>query len=191
MGHSKTNKAESRERIVSAAARQIRAGGLESVSIAELMKTAGLTHGGFYGHFPSRSALLVAALDRALTDGAKASSDSRHDAPNQFARLVRSYVSSAHRDHADSGCAVTALAAEAARAGNDVRAVMRNHVQTFIGDTAAMIGDDEAARETAMAAWCTMVGAISLARLFEDEPLADDILVAARRSLLSVEPTSS
>ena len=73
MGHSQAEKAQSRERIVTAAARQIREGGLESISIVELMKEAELTHGGFYGHFPSRSALIAAALERALFDGEAAS----------------------------------------------------------------------------------------------------------------------
>lgn len=64
MGHSQAEKAESRERILEVAARQIRQGGLDSVSIAEIMKAANLTHGGFYGHFPSRAALIAAAVQR-------------------------------------------------------------------------------------------------------------------------------
>src|SRR5262245_27673167 len=68
MGHSQAEKAASRERILEVAARQIREGCLESLSIAELMRAANLTHGGFYGHFPSRSALIAAALERALAE---------------------------------------------------------------------------------------------------------------------------
>ena len=73
MGHSRADKAESRERILAIAARQIREGGLDSVSIGEVMKAANLTHGGFYGHFPSRTALIAAALERALVEGEAAS----------------------------------------------------------------------------------------------------------------------
>ena len=73
MGHSRMEKADSRERILDAAARRIRQDGLESVSIAELMKAANLTHGGFYGHFRSRAALIAAALERALERGEAAS----------------------------------------------------------------------------------------------------------------------
>ncbi|HEY2750970.1 TetR/AcrR family transcriptional regulator, partial [Phenylobacterium sp.] len=69
MGHSQAEKAKSRERILAEAARQIRQNGLESVSVGTLMKSVGLTHGGFYGHFESREALLASALERALLEG--------------------------------------------------------------------------------------------------------------------------
>ena len=69
MGHSQAEKARNRERILAEASRQVRRGGLESVSVGTLMKSVGLTHGGFYGHFESRSALLAEALERALLEG--------------------------------------------------------------------------------------------------------------------------
>src|SRR5215472_18144550 len=69
MGHSQAEKAESRERILAAASAQIRTQGLESLSVGKLMADAGLTHGGFYGHFASRADLLAQALERALVDG--------------------------------------------------------------------------------------------------------------------------
>src|SRR5205085_12297630 len=69
MRHSQAEKAQSRERILAEASRQVRRGGLDSVSVGALMKSVGLTHGGFYGHFESRDALLAEALERALLEG--------------------------------------------------------------------------------------------------------------------------
>ena len=107
MGHSQAEKALSRERILAEASRQVRDGGLESVSVGALMKSVGLTHGGFYGHFESREALLAEALERALLEGeAKAGAGG---APASFSAIVRSYLSRTHRDSRDSGCAVAAL----------------------------------------------------------------------------------
>ena len=125
VGHSQAEKAQSRERIVSAAARQIRAGGLDSVSIAELMKTAKLTRGGFYGHFPSRSALIAAALDRALTEGeAKSVPATSGKVAPTLKSILNRYLSPAHRDDAGGGCAVSALAGDVGRADAEVRAIM-------------------------------------------------------------------
>jgi TetR/AcrR family transcriptional repressor of nem operon len=183
MGHSKAEKASSRERILVAAARMLREGGLASLSIVELMKAAGLTHGAFYSHFPSRSALLAAALDRALTDGARAVTDARGD--DAFASLVRSYLSGFHRDAVGQGCAIGGLNTEVARTGGEVRDIMRDRLESFVDGTAQMLGDDPGARDRALLVWCTMVGAIGLARLAPDEPLGDDILRVARRFLLS------
>ena len=69
MGHSQAEKAQSRERILSEAADQVRDAGLESIGVGKLMRSAGLTHGGFYNHFESRADLLAQALERALVDG--------------------------------------------------------------------------------------------------------------------------
>lgn len=188
VGHSQAEKAESRERIIANAARQIREGGLESVSIAELMKTAKLTHGGFYGHFPSRSALIAAALERALAEGEAASraASSAKGAPT-LKSIVNSYLSPAHRDRAGSGCAISALAGDVGRADAEVRAIMRERLEQYFDRTATAIGDDRAAQELAVSAWCTMVGAIMLSRVFKGEEKADQILRQARKSILELE----
>jgi len=183
MGHSRTEKANSRERILVAASRQIRESGLDSVSIADLMKSAGLTHGAFYSHFPSRSALLAAAIDRALTDGAKAVCDTQDD--DAFASLVRVYLSAFHRDDAGQGCAIGGLNGEVARAGGEARAIMAERLDEFLDHTTEMLGGDAGARDRAILAWCAMVGAIGLSRLFPDDPKGDRILRVARRFLLS------
>ena len=188
MGHSQAEKAETRERILQAAARQIREGGLESVGIAELMKSVGQTHGGFYGHFKSRSALLTAALDRAIADGVAAyQGNAGSDGALSYPALVNAYVSGWHRDNPGRGCAISALANDTARADPPILAVMHRHLEQIFSETADLIGceaeDDANARKEALTAWSTMVGAIALSRLFKGERLSDEILEAARTKL--------
>jgi TetR/AcrR family transcriptional repressor of nem operon len=185
MGTSQAQKAESRERILAAASRQIREGGLGSLSIAELMKTAGLTHGAFYAHFPSRSALIAAAVARALEDGERAAFKA-HGSRNgrTLQSVVDSYLSPTHRDAPHKGCAVPSLATDTMRAGEEAQRAMRDRVAAFIDDLAEAIGTPDA-REQAMAAWSTMVGALTLSRVFEGDALSDEILASARHAILS------
>src|SRR5690606_4268280 len=125
-------KAQSRERILAEAARQIREGGLESVSVAQLMKSVNLTHGGFYGHFESRSELIALALERALSEGkmaARAAQDAAQ--PRSFSGMVRSYLSRTHRDSRSAGCAIAALATDVGRADANSREVMEERIEAF------------------------------------------------------------
>jgi len=178
MGHSRAEKALNRERILAEAARQIRDGGLESVSVGALMKSVGLTHGGFYGHFESREALLAEALERALLEGeAKAGASG---APASFSAIVRSYLSRTHRDARDSGCAVAALVSDVARAGVASREVMTAHVEAFIGAVAKSLDRDD---ERAIVAVSAMVGALTLSRVVTDPARSNAILKAVRNYL--------
>ena len=182
MGHSQADKAASRERILALASAQIRKQGLESLSVGKLMQKAGLTHGGFYGHFASRSDLLAKALDRALDDGAaRASSQTR---PPGFAGFVRSYLSRAHRDAPESGCAIAALAGDAGRDDLASRAVMEAHVEQMIASIAAQLGDDS----EAIAAVAAMVGALTLSRVITDPKRSDAVLRAVREHVIAQQP---
>ena len=192
MGHSQANKAQSRERILTAAARQIREGGLHSVSIAELMREAELTHGGFYGHFPSRSALIAAALERALFDGEAASiAATSRKGPRTLKSIVDSYLSPAHRDEAGTGCAIASLAADVGREEPAVREIMMRRLELYLGDISRLIGDVPEADKIATSIWCTMVGAIMLARVFKDDERSDVILRMARQAILEQEKSAT
>ncbi len=185
MGHSQAGKTENRERILAEASRQVRKNGLESVSVGELMKSVGLTHGGFYGHFSSRAALLAEALARALDDGQKHAKSQEHATgqENQTGDLpgfARSYLSRTHRDAPESGCAIAALAAEAGRAAPECRDVMSGHVDAFIDAISQMLHDD---REKAMVAVSAMVGALALARVATSAERSDAILKAVREHM--------
>jgi TetR/AcrR family transcriptional repressor of nem operon len=186
MGHSQMEKAASRERILAAASAQIRSQGLESLSVGKLMADAGLTHGGFYGHFASRADLLAQALERALVDGEGGARAASRE-PGRlggFARFVRGYLSRAHRDAPQSGCAISALACDVGRADDACRESMAAHVEGFIAGMTRSLGGDEA---KAMAAVSAMVGALTLSRVLPDPNRSDDILRAVREIVTGLE----
>lgn len=183
MGHSQAEKALNRERIVAEAARQIRRDGLESVSVGPLMASVGLTHGGFYGHFENREALLAEALERAIAEGeAKAGASVSRSAP-RFDAIVRSYLSRTHRDARDSGCAIAALGADVARAAEVPRQLMSGQIESFIETASDALDGDE---ERAMLAVSAMVGALTLSRVVNG-PRSDAILKAVRAQLEALE----
>src|SRR5205085_4768226 len=111
------------ERIVEAAARAIRRSGYNGTGVADIMKDAGLTHGGFYAHFDSREAMLAEAADRAGAEAVAASARIAASAPPQRAltELVRAYLSKAHLEHVETGCPVAALGSEMPRQAPEVR----------------------------------------------------------------------
>lgn len=189
MGHSKADKARSRERILNAAAIQIRERGLENLSIADLMESANLTHGGFYGHFESKEALVAAAVDRAMDRGeASFAAAQAAKAPNTVKSIVNRYLSPAHRDNPGEGCAIAALAAEVGRtAGSDVRTNMATRLEGSFEMMAEALGNGPGASEAAISTWCTMVGALALARVCRGTKRSDDILKYARMSILELE----
>ena len=178
MGHSQAEKAQNRERILAEASLQVRRDGLESVSVGTLMNSVGLTHGGFYGHFESRSALLAEALERALLDG-EANAKAQGGAPT-LSGIVRSYLSRAHRDARESGCAMAALVSDVARADTASREVMTDHIEAFIASVSETLGGDQ---ERAIVAVSAMVGALTLSRVIADPARSDALLKAVRDHL--------
>lgn len=184
MGYSRAEKAESRERILNAAARQIRLGGLDSVRISDLMRDANLTHGGFYGHFSSRAALIAAALDRALENGAEAFTATEHVTVKT---VVNNYLNVGHRDNASDGCPIGALAGEVGRSGDiEVRdSMVRGIEQSFLSMANSMGGGTEA-EEAAVKIWCAMVGAISLSRVLRGTDRSEQVLRLARRLVMDL-----
>ena len=182
MGHSQAEKARSRERILAEASQQVRRDGLESVSVGSLMKSVGLTHGGFYGHFESRSALLAEALERALLEG---QANAKAQRPRGFSALVRGYLSRDHRDARDSGCAMAALVCDVGRADIASRQVMTEHVDAFVATAAEALGGD---RERAMLAVSALVGALALSRVIADPAKSDAFLKAVRDHLEALDP---
>jgi TetR/AcrR family transcriptional repressor of nem operon len=184
MGHSQADKARSRERILSQAAEQIRNGGLESVSVGKLMRSANLTHGGFYGHFASRSELLAHALERAMEDGKAAFEANRGNGMPDYEKTVRSYLSRPHRDSRTTGCAIAALAGDVARADEPVRETMSAHIERFIDRIdSALCSDDP---DKAIFAVSAMIGALVVSRVMADEKRSDAVLAAAKRQLLAM-----
>lgn len=187
MGHSKIDKAESRERILAEASRRIRESGPDGLAIAPLMQAAGLTHGGFYAHFASRESLIEAALERALADGERASMAARKESGSGgMAGLARSYLSRAHRDHPETGCAIAALAGDVERMDEGARKIMQQALGRFIARTETLAGTNDTARDNALAAWSTLVGGLVLSRALAGTPLSDAVLEAARKQVASL-----
>ena len=115
MGTSQAAKQVTHNRILDVASTQIRRDGVDSLSVAELMKEAGLTHGGFYRHFESREALVAEATDRALSQGsARAIAAADLGTKRGYTAVVNGYLSAQHRDHPETGCAVATSAEDIA-----------------------------------------------------------------------------
>ncbi len=187
MGHSKAEKAHSRERILTAAATQIREAGIQAISVGALMKSVNLTHGGFYGHFESRDAMIAAALEQALADGERASAI--HTGARGTATvksIVNSYLSPAHRDHPGSGCAIPSLAGEVSRAAAEVRSIMAEQLDRSFETMAEALGGDKDGDQFAVSAWSMMIGAMMISRMQKDRARADQILAMARKSILEL-----
>ncbi|MGY3591273.1 TetR/AcrR family transcriptional repressor of nem operon [Bradyrhizobium sp. USDA 4341] len=185
MGHSQADKARSRERILNEAATQIRDKGLDALSIGSLMQQVKLTHGGFYGHFASRSDLIAAALEQALTLGEASARASRGpDKPVSVSSLVRSYLSRSHRDQPKSGCAIGALVSDVGRADEQCRAVMEPHIESFIAKVAETFGDAD--DSGAIVAVSAMVGALAISRVITDPKRSDAILRTVRDAIVAM-----
>lgn len=188
MGHSKAEKAASRKRILTAAASRIREAGLDGIGVGEIMKSVNLTHGGFYGHFASRDALVAAALEQALADGNAAFMDHNSDGQRVTVKsIVNAYLSPAHRDRPGSGCAIPSLGGEVGRADPEVRAIMARQLLWSFGILEeAFEGDEAEAEQFAVSAWSMMVGAMMVSRVLADDPMADRVLAHARKSILDL-----
>ena len=179
MGHSKAQKTKTHKRIISIASKRFREKGLARVGIAELMKEAGLTVGGFYKHFDSRDDLVAEAVSSAFggwkrrVDAAKAGGPSV-----SLAKLIDDYLDEAHRDNPGTGCAFSALAPEIARSDKQTRALTSEQVRNDIHLIAGLLpGKDKSrARSRAILTFSALVGAMSLARAVSDEGLSREIL---------------
>lgn len=191
---SREQAAESRQRVIEIASKLFREHGLDGIGVADLMKSAGFTHGGFYRHFGSKEDLMAEACTQAV--GASLSKlreriDQATESP--LAAVTSSYLSSAHCEHPGDGCALAALGSEASRHGAPVRHALTNGVREFIDLLTAIVpGRSRAARrEKALATYASMVGAVVLARSVDDPVLAEQILQSVSTSILkpsSVRP---
>lgn len=188
MGRSRAEKKKSHDRIVQTAADRFRESGVEGISVADLMKDAGLTHGGFYRHFGSRDELVAEAVERALQDGGRAVShigNSKLERPAVLAALVDAYLSLAQRDSLATSCAVTTLANDVARSNALARFAYTQQVDVYLALLVKLIAGDrqKSRRAKAIAALSTLVGAVSMARAVNDEKLSREILKSAADEL--------
>jgi TetR/AcrR family transcriptional regulator, transcriptional repressor for nem operon len=184
MGHSKQDKAASHERIVAIAAARIRESGTEGPGVAEIMRAAGLTHGGFYKHFRSREELIGEAVERALADSEQRVPELTAGAEDPLAAFADSYLSIAHRDDPASGCAVAALGTDVPRVGGRAQEAYRAQVERYLAHLERLLGDDdEATSRRAAMTLSAMVGALMIARALGPSPRSDEILREVREAV--------
>jgi TetR/AcrR family transcriptional regulator, transcriptional repressor for nem operon len=180
---SREQAAENRDRIIDTAGRLFRERGLDGIGVANLMKAAGLTHGGFYGNFESKEHLAVEACGRVLArtgDAWPAMAAKDREAP--LNSLLDWYLTARHRDRPGEGCIYAALAADVARQNSPaLRRAFTVGLRPLIDTLLQIIpGRSKAARrQKALACLSTMVGALILARAVDDAELSDDILATA------------
>jgi TetR/AcrR family transcriptional repressor of nem operon len=184
---SREKAAANRDRIIDAAGRLFRAKGFAGIGVADIMKAAELTHGGFYGHFASKDDLAAQASRRSLARAAAKWERIAADSPEgAYAALLANYLTATHRDEPARGCAFSSLSADAARGGKAVRAAFAEGLRPFLDVLARAIpaGSKAGRRRKAVATMAALVGAVTLARAVGEQGLSDEILEAVHRELL-------
>jgi TetR/AcrR family transcriptional repressor of nem operon len=165
--------AEHRRKILDSAGKLFRAKGFDAVTVAEVMRAAGLTHGGFYGHFKSKDELIAETMAHALKPG---------ESGGDLAAFTRRYLSPRHRDDFAGGCSTAGLAAETIRQAPQVRSAMTaglsDTIERFSQLATGKTGAER--RRNAIGQWAAMVGAMVLARSSDDLKLSDEILSETR-----------
>lgn len=183
MNQKAEQKQKSHDAILTSAAALLLERGIRSSSVMDVMKGAGLTVGGFYGHFESKEQLFAETIRRTartmwneLVQRSK-SDTSRPPAMNVLFR----YLSRKHRDSVEVGCPLPSIASEVAREGEPYREVLEGELAGIIRDLSGLIGPGEKAREKALALLALMYGALSLSRAVRGTRLSDEFLEAARK----------
>jgi len=179
MRYSQNHKAETRQRIIDEASRRFRRDGIEGTGLVPLMKALGMTHGGFYAHFPSKEALVEASLDAAVDEFNRKWPDPL--APGQLQAFLASYLSARHRDHPEAGCPLPTLCAELGLRGQPSPAAdaLAQRMAARVQDCAI----DDAGEDQGLVVLAALVGALSLSRAVADPALSDRILGAVHAAI--------
>lgn len=173
-----------RERILEVAGALFRERGYDGIGVADIMKRAGLTHGGFYGHFASKDDLAAEITGRVLgRDGWRERLTGKRDP--SLADVVRSYLSARHRDDPGRGCFFAAVGSDVARQPRSVRRAFTDGLRKRVDLIRDLVPGRSAAarRQKAIATITGLVGALTLARAVDDPAFSDEILEAAAASL--------
>ena len=180
-----SRKEATHERIVEVASRAIRRSGYGGTGVADIMKEAGLTHGGFYAHFASRDALLAEAGDRAGAESVALASRVAAAAPpgQSVQAIMKAYLSPEHIATVETGCPVSALACEMPRQAPEVRHAATLHIKEMIDLLARQMPDwgDARAHEEAMVLLCSLIGTTMLARAVDDPKLSAALCAATMK----------
>jgi len=183
MGYSKSDKAETHTRIVRVAAKRFRERGLEGIGVADVMKEAGVTVGGFYKHFGSRDELVVEALAAAFTD-----LDVWEEHTPDMAHLLQNYLTEAHRDAPGTGCAMGALLGDMTRGSKSARALYTERVKRSLAFFSALLPSSQRSdkRRRVLLVLSALLGALNLSRAVSDPNLSREILHGVREELIGL-----
>jgi TetR/AcrR family transcriptional repressor of nem operon len=173
---------ENRERVIDVASRLFREFGFDGIGIAELMKNAGLTQGGFYKQFKSKEDLVAQATERAARHAAERwekAASTRPDHPLEA--ILDLYISTGHRDERAEGCPLTALGSDAARQGGEVKAAFEHGIRAYLQTLEKLLpGTSEGQRAAIMS---MMVGAVTLSRTVNDPALSRAVLEGTKAQI--------
>jgi TetR/AcrR family transcriptional regulator, transcriptional repressor for nem operon len=189
MRYSREHKQETHARIVRKASIRLREKGAHGIGVADLMKEAGLTHGGFYAHFDSRDALVIEAfayaMDRSLEHWRKLADEIAPE--KRLAMIIDTYLAPTHRDDPGHGCAITSLGAEIARESPKTRRAFAAKMEQLIDLIADQIQDmpPKAARKQATSLLATMMGTLVLSRIAGSGEFSDEVLHAGKEAALA------
>jgi TetR/AcrR family transcriptional repressor of nem operon len=176
--------AANREKVLHAAGTLFRQHGFDGIGVDDIMKRAGLTHGGFYGHFASKDDLAAEACTRAVGGDDWAEKVAGTANPSLGA-VVRGYLSPRHRDDPGHGCLMAALGSDVVRQPRAVRRPFTDGFRTRVDALLKLLPGRtaEARRKRALATMSGLVGAMILSRAVDDPKLSDEILDAAATTL--------
>jgi TetR/AcrR family transcriptional repressor of nem operon len=177
MRKSREEAAQSRKRIVKAAACGFREKGIVATGLADLMTAAGMTHGGFYKHFESKDQLIAEAVADAVEDAI-----GRMEAQPTIIDAVAAYLSTHHRDNPASGCPFSTIGSELARTDPKTREAATTGFERLVSLLAGK-SKGKKARHRALVAGSTMIGAVTMSRVVNDPKLSAEILNAVEKSL--------
>jgi TetR/AcrR family transcriptional repressor of nem operon len=188
MRYADTRKDETHARLVKIAGRALCEKGPDGIAVAEVMREAGLTHGGFYAHFKSKDALVVEALEGVFASSKRKFLRAVDGLPprHALASYIDFYVSTRHRDDRAGGCPVTALNSDLPRQSNAVRKTFDEGLRNLVAGIEQLIkdagikGDAEALAASVTSA---MAGAVAISRAVSDRYLSDQMLATARESI--------
>ena len=181
---SREQAARSRERIVAVASRRFRELGFGGIGVADVMREAGFTHGGFYGHFSSKDNLIAEACAHGMEESEELWRKLIAARPDDaLAAMTRFYLNARHRDSPGEGCTMAALAAEASRQGSEVRRTFTEGLRSAFDYITGLIRarDPAEKRRKAIHTYASWVGAMVLARATDDARLSKEILDAVAR----------
>ena len=176
------------ERIVDVAARAFRRSGNDGLGVPDIIKEAGLTHGGYYAHVASRDALLAEAGDRAGAESVALAAGIAAAAPpgEALQRIMEAYLSDEHLAAIETGCPIAALGSEMPRQAPEVRHAATLRIKEMIDLLARQMPDwgQPEAHERAMMLVCGLVGTAVIARAVDDPKLSKTLRQAAMKRLL-------